>query len=207
MTIEKLHFITYDHDLTHVELAEAALKGGARCVQVRVKGRSFDEWIRIAMSVREVCERYRAACIVNDSVAVAKIIGADGVHLGVSDGSLEEARRKLGPEAIIGASVSSPADLDRITDDTNYLGVGPYRFTTTKTDLNPILEGAGLAALLKECQRRFPHIPAIAIGGIALEDIPELLTLGAYGVAVASAIGGAQDREEATRRFVETLNH
>jgi len=206
MTIEKLHFVTYDHELTHSELAEIALKGGARCIQVRVKGRSFSGWVKIAAQVREVCERYEATCIVNDSVAVAKSIGAHGVHLGVSDGSLEEARAELGTQAIIGASVSSPAHLDRITRDTDYLGVGPYRFTTTKTDLSPLFGSAGLTTLLEECQRRFPRIPTIAIGGITVQDIPELLSLGVHGVAVASAIGGARDREKAANQFVRALN-
>lgn len=208
MKVKRLHFVTYDvPGISHASLAEEVLKGGVRLVQVRVKGRAIEEWIKMAAEVVEVCKKYGALCIVNDSVRVAKEVGADGVHLGMTDGSLDEARRVLGENAMIGASAASLDDLRRIRPGVvDYVGIGPYRWTTTKEDLSPLLGNEGIIDLVRGVNTISPDLPTVAIGGIRDSDVNQLLRLGVYGVAVASAIGGAEDRILATRKFLNAFD-
>jgi len=206
--ISKLHYITQDVEgVTHVELARQACKGGVKWVQLRVKNKDFEQWLEIARATQIVCKKYGAKLIVNDNVEIAKRIGADGVHLGKSDMAPSQARRLLGVNVIIGGSTNSIEDVRRmVTEGADYIGVGPFRFTSTKENLNPVLGSEELKNIVKSTLIEKSQLPMIAIGGIKLEDVQALLNIGVHGVAVSSAINLAADRILAAELFSKELN-
>lgn len=205
--IARLHYITQDHpEFSHVLLAERACQAGADWVQLRMKpGKStpIQDILSAAGQVKQICRHFGAQLIINDQVEIAKEIGADGVHLGRSDMSPAEARKILGPEFIIGGSSNTMKDVQQLIQmKVDYIGIGPYRFTSTKKDLNPVL---GLEGIRKIIQQSASSIPFIAIGGILPADVPGLRTAGAYGVAVSSAINMASDPRSEINEFRKGL--
>ena len=178
----------------------AALAGGVTCVQLREKNLPFDLLVAKAVSFRKICAQYGVPMIVNDSVDVALASGADGVHLGQSDGSAAEARRILGPDAILGVSVQT---LDEAflaqKDGADYLGVGAIFPTATKLDAQKV----AIATLRSICEK--VQIPVVAIGGIGPKEIETLAGTGIAGVAVVSAIFSQPDITAATAELLERL--
>jgi thiamine-phosphate pyrophosphorylase len=205
--IARLHYITQDlPNFSHSQLAEFACKGGADWVQLRVKNKSHDEWLKIAQEIKLVCLKYGAKLIINDNVQIAKEVGAYGVHLGKDDMNPKEARKILGNNFIIGGSSNTIDDINRlIAEGIDYIGIGPYRFTSTKEKLNPVLGLEGLERLQKSLRLLKSSTPLIAIGGIKLEDIELLMQTGIYGVAVSSGINMAEDKIETTKKFKHEL--
>ena len=221
--ISRLHYITQDlPDFSHAQLAEFACKGGADWVQLRVKGPLSGSppsgereiratWLKIAEETKLICKKYGAKLIINDSVQIAKEIRADGVHLGKEDMNPKEARKILGNNFIIGGSSNSIEDVRwQMENGCDYIGVGPFRFTSTKENLNPVLGLEGIKNIIKTMspsQRGLGGgIPLIAIGGIKPEDIEPLMQTGIHGVAVSSAINLAEDRSGMTRKFCHELH-
>ena len=199
--ISRLHYITQElPDFSHSELAEFACKGGANWIQLRVKNKSYEDWLKIAQETKLVCLKYGAKLIINDNVQIAKEISADGVHLGKDDMNPKEARKILGNNFIIGGSTNNMEDVKRIIDDgCDYIGVGPFRFTSTKEKLNPVLGLRGIAEIITQLPN-YP-IPIIAIGGIKLEDVESLMEIGIHGVTVSSAINLSENKIEATKKI------
>jgi thiamine-phosphate pyrophosphorylase len=167
-----------------------ALDYGADWIQLRWKTATDEERVKLAEQVRQRCHDYQATYIINDSIAIAKRVDADGVHLGLNDEGIEKARDVLGKGKIIGGTANTIADVTiRIDEGCDYIGLGPYRATNTKEKLSPILGIEGYRKIilhLKENQINFP--PIYAIGGIGLADIQCLLEEGIYGVAISKAI-------------------
>ena len=208
--IEKLHYITQDVEgFSHAELAEQACKGGAKWVQLRVKNKTAREWFDSAEQTKEVCKRYKATFIINDNVELAKELNADGVHLGKEDMSVEEARKILGENAIIGGTANTLEDVVKlINSGVNYIGLGPFCFTSTKANLSPILGIEGYRLIITQLRTlNFElQIPLIAIGGIKPEDIELIMQTGVYGLAISSAVNLDSNRENRTRIFLNQLN-
>jgi thiamine-phosphate pyrophosphorylase len=201
MQISRLQFIT-----DSASAAELACRGGVRWVQLRVKNLPAAEWQQCALDLQTVCRHHGATLIINDNPALALEIGADGVHLGKQDMAPAEARALLGPGFIIGGTANEFADLEGlVAAGVDYIGLGPFRFTTTKEKLSPILALAGYSQLLGHYQAAGFTTPIVGIGGVALADVPALLATGLHGVAVSSAIGGAADPTAAARLFVAEL--
>lgn len=177
--------------LSHAEQARRLCEAGARWIQLRTKATPREDWLRVAREVAETCRRHRAICIVNDDLEVAVAVGADGVHLGRHDLDWPEARRRLGPDRLLGGTVNDLADVARAQacGVLDYVGVGPLRFTTTKRDLAPVLGLAGLTALIDA----LGGLPAWVIGGVEATDLPSLRLAGATGVAVSSALFRGND--------------
>ena len=139
----------------------------------------------------------------NDYVFVAKEISADGVHLGKEDMNPKEARKILGNNFIIGGSTNNLEDVRRqMADGCDYIGIGPFRFTSTKEKLNPVL---GLEGIKKIAEQYGSKILMIAIGGIKTEDVASLMETGIHGVAVSSAINLSENKIETARKFVSSL--
>ena len=221
--ISRLHYITQDlPEFSHPQLAEFACKGGADWVQLRVKHPLSGElrsqptvvpkgereihaaWLKIAEETKMVCKKYGAKLIINDNVQIAKEIQADGVHLGKEDMSPREARKILGNNFIIGGSANTMEDArGKMAEGCDYIGIGPFRFTSTRERLNPILGLNGIANIITHLPN-YP-IPIIAIGGIKLEDIESLMKTGIHGVAVSSAINLSENKIESTKRFLDSL--
>lgn len=172
--------------LSHEDQARALTAAGVRWIQLRMKHAAPDRWVSTARAVVAICRDAGALCIINDSVDVALAAGADGVHLGRLDGNWSDARRRLGPDRVIGGTVNYADDARRAaaSQALNYVGIGPFRFTTTKQNLAPVLGLAGIAALLP----LLGPLPAWAIGGVRPDDLPAVRRAGLAGVAVSSSL-------------------
>ncbi len=191
-----MQFIThYNHRFNYVDSARIALEGGCRWVQLRMKG--VDEAIleQNAIVIQQMCREYGATFIIDDNVALAKRIGADGVHLGKGDMPICEARKILGDEYIIGGTVNSFDDILHAIKHSapDYFGCGPYRYTSTKQNLAPILGINGYNEIIHQMRVRGIDIPLVAIGGIGREDIPHILECGVHGIALSGSVLNAEE--------------
>lgn len=184
-------------DRTPEMIVRSAVKGGARIVQLRDKRMPFVEAVRMSRLLGEIAHAYDAIFIVNDRVDVALAAQADGVHIGPDDLAPQEARRILGPEKVIGVSISSIAEAQDCAQWASYFGVGAIYGTSTKEDAG---EAIGVARL-SEIKAAFPNYPIVAIGGISLANISDVRRAGADSAAVVSAVVAAPDMEEATRQL------
>ncbi len=207
--VEGLYVLTDSGQMpgrSHEEIARAAFAGGAKAVQLRDKRLSTPELIALARRVTALAREQHRLLLVNDRVDVALASEADGVHLGPDDMHPADARRLLGPERIIGVSVSTVEEANPIAAYASYLGVGAIFGSATKDDAGPPVGTARIA----EIRRAFPQHPIVAIGGIHIGNIDEVAAAGAATAAVVSAVVCAPDMETATRelwrRFLEGRN-
>lgn len=201
MKISTLQYIT-----TSAPAAELACRGGVRWVQLRVKNLPAAEWKQRALDTQLVCRHHGATLLINDNPALALEIGADGVHLGQQDMSPVEARALLGPNSIIGGTANTFADIEGlVAAGVDYIGLGPFRFTTTKEKLSPMLGLAGYAEILAQCRAAGFAVPIVGIGGVGLADVAALRATGLHGVAVSGAIGGAASPTAAAQIFMEEV--
>ena len=185
------------------EIVEAALAGGVRVVQVREKGGSTRRALEIALAVRRLTRRFDALMIVNDRIDIALAADADGVHLGQDDMPLASARRLLGESALIGLSITEPAQMgapEAVLADC--LGVGAIFPTGSKTDATPT--GLALVADVRAAGAAWRQ-PIVAIGGIDAENAGAAIRAGADVVAVISAITAAQDPGRAAAELLEAV--
>lgn len=187
----KLQFITHHNErYSYIDSARMALEGGCRWIQLRMKDANEEDMEHTAIVVQKMCRDYGATFIIDDNVALTKRIGADGVHLGKNDMPVAEARKMLGEGYIIGATVNTFDDIVNTlhTATPDYFGCGPFRYTTTKRNLAPILGYEGYREVISKMRERNIEIPLIAIGGITKGDIPELLRCGVNGIALSGSI-------------------
>lgn len=201
--VGRLHVVT-DTDLqrrhSHADLARLAALGGADMVQFRQKrGPMRDRWTALAAAA-EACRTAGVALVVDDHADLALAVGA-GVHVGQTDLPVAVARRLLGPAAVVGATASTVAEaVAAEADGATYIGFGPVFGTTSKDNPAPAPGLDGLAAACASVQ-----IPVVAIGGITLERVADVLGAGAWGIAVLSAIVCADDVTAATAAFAEEV--
>ncbi|WP_255474237.1 thiamine phosphate synthase [Pontibacter qinzhouensis] len=205
--IAKLHYITQVlNGKSHAETAEEACAAGADWVQLRVKDQPYELWKEEALQTQAICKTYGSTFLINDNVRLAAEIDADGVHLGKTDMSPVEARELLGADKIIGGTANTFEDVQQlVAAGVDYIGLGPFRFTSTKENLSPILGLSGYGLLLHQCQMAGIKTPIVAIGGILAADIAPLLATGVYGVAVSSVINKAEDKEQVIQQFRQEL--
>ena len=205
----KLQFIThYTEKYSYIDSARIALEGGCRWIQLRMKDADASTLEETALIVQKMCKDYGATFIIDDHVLLTQKIKANGVHLGKNDMPIAEARRLLGDSFIIGGTVNSLDDvratLQSATPD--YFGCGPFRFTSTKKNLAPILGHEGYRNIIREMKEGGIRIPLVAIGGIRKEDIPELMADGVHGIALSSSILRAENPVKEMKGIIETLN-
>jgi len=180
-------------------IVRAAVAGGVTMVQLRDKQASDAVLIEIARGLKHMLAGTGVPLIINDRLAVAQAVDADGVHLGQDDVSPRRAREMLGPDVIIGLSVSSPAEIARLDPvDADYAGLGPIFATMTKGDAGEALGVTGFAAL-----RASIAVPVVAIGGVNADNAHSAFAAGADGVAVVSAICAAADPQAAAARLLD----
>lgn len=204
-----LQFISHVNDTITDPLQgiAAALDGGCRWCQLRIKGADTDTLTAAARHAAGLCAAVGATLIVDDDVRAVRLSGAGGVHLGHNDMPVAEARRLL-PDRIIGATANTADDiLAALRDGADYIGLGPFRFTTTKQRLSPVLGLEGYRDIIGRVRAAGADIPIVAIGGITAADVPDIIAAGADGVAVSGAILNAPDPAAATHRLVDLLNH
>ncbi|SFN96068.1 thiamine phosphate synthase [Salegentibacter flavus] len=185
--ISHLHYISQGEDSEeHLENIRRMCAAGADWIQLRLKNESFEKVLETAKAAKNICDEFQARLIINDFPEVAKKVDTDGVHLGKQDSCPLEARKLLGPDKIIGGTANTLEDCEILCEkQVDYIGLGPFRFTTTKKKLSPILGAEGYRKLLSNLRANGKSIPVIAIGGIIPEDLPILAESGVHGVAIS----------------------
>ncbi|AZB62931.1 thiamine phosphate synthase [Cereibacter sphaeroides] len=190
-----LYFVTPDGAEGLEQLVAAAVRGGATLVQLRDKHRSDAELIPLARRLVAALDAQGVPLIVNDRIEVVLASGAAGLHVGQGDLGVAEARRRIGPDRLLGLSVEAPEHLEALPlGIVDYVGAGPVRATASKPDHAPPIGFEGLARLVAAAP-----VPAVAIGGLGAGDAHAVKAAGAAGMAVVSAIGAAADPEAAAR--------
>lgn len=194
--------------ISYAEGIRMALEGGCRWIQLRMKDAPAEEIIACAEEVLPLCRRHGAKFLLDDHVELVRQLGADGVHLGKNDMPVDEARKILGPDIIIGGTANTIEDIIRLhKQGADYIGCGPFRFTTTKKNLSPILGLDVYKSIVLKMKELGIDLPIVAIGGITVEDIPSVMGTGVSGIALSGAILGAPDPVEMTARIIETIDN
>ncbi|MDO6731867.1 thiamine phosphate synthase [Marinovum sp. 2_MG-2023] len=198
--IPPLCFITdADAPLPIVDQAEQAARGGAVWVQLRHKTLDDAGFADLAKALRARLDPLGAKLILNDRLEIACTLGCFGVHVGQSDGDPAEIRARIGPDAVLGLSIETPAQMAEVPlDCVTYLGVGPVRATASKPDHAHPLGFDGLADIT-----RAAALPCMAIGGLTAADVASVRRAGCTGIAVVSAISRAREPERAARGFLD----
>ncbi|GAA1757870.1 thiamine phosphate synthase [Luedemannella helvata] len=200
--IGRLHVLTDARDGRDALAATgAALAAGAPVAQLRVKGVTDSDLYDLGRRLMALCDEYGATCVVNDRVDIALAIGAHGTHLGNTDLPIEAVRRVAGPGHLIGGTAREPVLAARlVAEGADYLGIGPAYATSTKDGLPDPLGAGGIGAVA-----RAVDVPVIAIGGITLDRVPDLMAAGAHGVAVVTAVSDAADPAAATADLLKAV--
>ncbi|MCM1005693.1 MAG: thiamine phosphate synthase [Prevotella sp.] len=200
-----LQFITNTRGAVLPLMCERVLEAGCKWVQVRIKGADSPELQRAIELIRPESEAHGATLIVDDNVEIAARLGV-GVHLGRNDMPAPQAREILGPEAIIGCTCNTADDIARVIAEgaADYIGLGPFRFTTTKQNLAPVLGLEGYREILTRPE--LTALPIVGIGGITLPDIEPLMGVGLDGIAVSGMISNAPNPAEATTQIITEIN-
>ena len=204
----EIQFIThYTERYSYVDSARMALEGGCRWVQLRMKDASDEEFIAVAKQVRQLCTEYDATFIIDDRVELVPLVEADGVHLGKNDMPIDEARQLLGPDCIIGGTANTFADVKAHADKgADYIGCGPFRFTTTKQNLSPILGLEGYQQIISQMQAHHINLPVVAIGGVEFDDLQPILATGVSGIALSGTVLRADNPVQEMQRIVSHIS-
>jgi thiamine-phosphate pyrophosphorylase len=177
---------------------EAAVEGGVTLVQYRADQGTMRERYDTALAIRDLLRPHKVPLIINNCVDLALAVDADGVHIGQNDLPAEVARRLLGRKKILGLSISTPEQMAEVNPDiVDYVGIGPVFPTISKMNAPKDVGMKGWGKL-----RAASPVPAVAIGGLNAEHIPELLKLGADGVAIVSAISRSPDPKAAAKTLL-----
>lgn len=183
-----------------------ALDAGCDWIQMRFKNQTAKDTFALAESVKFLCEEYLANFIVNDNLYLAQQIAADGVHLGLTDMNIAEARAILGNTKIIGGTANTFEDIqNHVKNGCDYVGLGPFRFTKTKEKLSPVLGLSGYLQIIQKLKINQIKIPVYAIGGITLKDIDQLIETGIHGIAVSGMITESDEKAKTIQQLNEKL--
>ncbi len=188
--MDKLYYISQgETEERQLQNIKNACDSGCELIQLRVKNVPEALHIRIAEKALVICKEYQAALIINDSVSIAEQINAEGVHLGKNDMPPLLARERLGEKRIIGGTANTYEDcLSLICQKVDYIGLGPFQFTTTKKNLSPVLGFEKVATILSKLESTKHTPPIYAIGGIEEKHIAQLYETGVYGVAFSGLL-------------------
>lgn len=180
------------------EQVEKALKGGVTCLQLREKNLDYNLFLDEAISLKKICSKYKVPFIVNDNVDIALKSNADGIHIGQEDDDILDIKKVLGEDKIIGVSVQNVKQaIAAEKNDASYLGVGAVFKTSTKEDAKYV----SYDILKSICEN--VSIPVVAIGGIKKDNIIKLAGSKINGIAMVSAIFGAEDVENECRELLK----
>jgi thiamine-phosphate pyrophosphorylase len=187
MIIPKLHYISQGSSpKEHLDNIQKACTSGAELVQLHLKNVSEKKLLKIATTAREITSHFQTRLIINDNYKIAKEVKAEGVHLGKTDSCPTVARKHLNTWQIIGGTANTLQDCETlINKEVDYISLGPYRFTTTKDSLNPVLGLYGYKAIMEALKT---ETPIIGFGGITTEDVIDILETDIAGIAVSLAI-------------------
>lgn len=203
----QLQFISHQNEkMTYLDGIREALAGGCKWIQLRMKGATDEEVRPIALKVKKLCKEQNATFLIDDRVQLVKELQIDGVHLGKNDMPIAEAHKILGDDFIIGGTANTFEDVKAHYEaGADYIGCGPFRFTTTKEKLSPILGLEGYHEIIRKMKAENIDIPIVAIGGITKEDIPEIIKTGVNGIALSGCILNAKDPAAETHDIMEMM--
>ena len=206
---QMVQFIShYSERYSYLDSIQLALEGGCRWIQLRMRDAIDDEVRPIAVEAQKLCRHYNAKFIIDDRVALVRELGADGVHLGKNDMPIHEARQILGPDYIIGGTANTFEDAKAHYEaSADYIGCGPFRFTTTKKKLAPVLGLDGYRHIIQQMRAANITIPVVAIGGITKDDIPAILQTGITGIALSGTVLHADDPIAEMKHIINIINH
>lgn len=194
--MDRIYFITHQNDkYSYIDSAKLALDNGIKLIQLRMKHSALSQIMEAAYILKKECEKYKAKLIINDDYRLALEVEADGVHLGQKDEAISIAKGKIRENQIIGKTCNSLEHIKQAVESgADYIGLGPYRFTSTKENLSPILG-------IEEYKNLNLDIPIYAIGGIRLEDAKPLSETGIYGIAISSLILESKEPEKKVKEL------
>lgn len=200
-----IQFISHSNErCSYLEGIRLSLEGGCKWVQLRMKDAPDEQVAQLGVQARGLCDRYGAKLILDDRVELVAKTGADGVHLGKNDMPIAQAREILGPGKIIGGTANTFEDIvAHWKSGADYIGCGPFRFTTTKKNLSPILGLEGYRDIISRMKDAGITLPLVAIGGITAEDIPAILETGVDGIAVSGTVLRAEDPAAEMAKLIE----
>ena len=204
--LDLLLYLVLDPDLCGgaegmVRTARLAAENGATVVQLRAPNWKKRQWLATARALKSVLEPFGVPLIINDHIDIALAVDADGVHVGQDDMPVADVRRLIGPDKLLGLSVTNAVQMAEVPYElVDYLGIGPVYPTGTKSDAAPVVGVSAFAELVAESR-----LPVVGIGGIQVGNCLPLVQAGAKGVAVVSAICGQEDPVRATKVLLERL--
>ena len=203
----KLHYISQGNTVEEqLHNIHKALDNGCHWIQLRFKNQNALEVFTLAEAVKMLCKEYLATFIINDNVHLVKQLDADGVHLGLSDMKVGEARLILGTTKIIGGTANTFIDVrQRTSENCDYIGLGPFQFTATKQNLSPILGLEGYRLIIQQMKIKNIQIPIYAIGGIKLENVEDLMETGIQGIAVSGLITQSKNPSQLIKQLNDKL--
>lgn len=203
----RMQFISHFTDqYDYLDSIAMALEGGCRWVQLRMKDATPEEILPIALEAQKLCKAKDATFIIDDHVELVKKIGADGVHLGKLDMPVGEARKILGDSFIIGGTSNTFEDIAmHAAAGADYIGCGPFRFTTTKKNLSPVLGLEGYQTLVAKMRENGLTLPIVAIGGINAADIPAIMRTGVSGIALSGTVLRAENPVAEMRKLMDMM--
>ena len=192
--------------MSHLDAIAAALQGGCRWIQLRMKDAADDEVRTVARQALALCRKHNAIFIIDDRTDIVKEVGADGVHLGKNDMPIKEARNLLSEHAIIGGTANTIDDIRRLwKDGADYIGCGPFRFTTTKKNLAPVIGLDGYRCISQAMRDEGITLPVVAIGGITKDDVADIMQAGMNGIAISGAVTKAENPADEMKRLKQLV--
>jgi len=202
--ISKLHYLTQDlPNRSHIEQAEIACAAGANWLQYRCLTKSDDELVAEINVIAEICDEWGATLILTNHYHLLDRVDVQGVHIEDFDADFEDMRNRIGEDKTLGVSATNIESLLRVQQSgvVDYCGYGPFAYTDTKPNNEPLLGFEGY----RQLQKQPIDIPVIAVGGIQLNDVDHLLKTGIYGIAVSAAINLAPYPGQALKEFYRKL--
>jgi thiamine-phosphate pyrophosphorylase len=206
--LHKLQYISQGKiPAEHMDNILTVLDAGVKLIQLRLKKTDEKTYSHFGSLANELCKKYNAQLIINDNPAVAKTCNSDALHLGLDDINVKEAR-KIFTDKIIGGTANTYEHIElRCAEKVDYIGLGPFRFTTTKEKLSPVLGLAGYTAIIDQMKKDNLYTPVYAIGGIELKDIEKIMDTGVYGIAVSGLLTQSADKENLVKEINKILYH
>ena len=197
-TISRFQFITMDNaEVEHLQQVTMACEAGIDWIQLRMKNVDEHEYYKKAIEAKKICDGFNCRLIINDHVQVAHQLGAYGVHVGKLDMPVSQVRAIVGKDMIVGGTANTVEDIIMHAEQgADYIGLGPFRFTTTKKKLSPVLDTEGYTGIINKLKGNGISIPVVAIGGILLHDITALTQTGVHGIAFSGLLLQAVNKKE-----------
>jgi len=205
--IEKLHFITHDIEhLTHIEQAQTACEAGAKWIQYRCLSKNDDELLKDIHVIADLCDDWGATLIVTDHIHLNGKADIQGFHIEDMAADFTHIRNLVGEAITLGGSANTIENLLRIAQEgADYAGFGPFAETTTKPNSYPHIDLPHYQKAVTTLQDQQIDLPILAVGGVKLTDVDDLLQTGIFGIAVSSAINLAEDRSDAYQQFYNKM--